>query len=429
MAGNTTLRDRITGLIDKLGSYVHLDLRYYIRNLSYITAGQLVGAGFSVLLSIAFARLLTKDLYGQWNYILAIMGILAILSLPGMNTAIGQAVARGHDRVLTEGTKEKFKWSILGSIALLGVGTYYFMTGSTLVGKCLMISSLFFPFFENLQAFYAFLGGKKQFGKSAKYGVIIQIISISATILIIYFTRNLIVILITYLVSFSLMRGYFFRLVSKTMSSESNDKEALTFGKKMTLANIPGVISHHRGKIIAGLLLSFSDVAIFTIAQGFQRIIRSLLEPIVGLSFPKLAEMEEKEAYSAVRKRYLYLVLLTAVVAGISIALCPYIIPLFYSQRYQASVLYAQILLALLVLGIPMSMLIKALFPSQRKVKEIVKFETTRIITSTVLIIGFTLKFGLLGLVLAGVVNGIFMTIYSWWLVGWIGPKSSSSPR
>ena len=114
MAGHTTLRDRITGLIDKLGSYVHLDLRYYIRNLSYITAGQLVGAGFSVLLSIAFARLLTKDLYGQWNYILAIMGILAIFSLPGMNTAIVQAVARGHDRVSIDGTKEKFGGAFWG---------------------------------------------------------------------------------------------------------------------------------------------------------------------------------------------------------------------------------------------------------------------------------------------------------------------------
>lgn len=428
MSVSITLKERIVGIIDKLGSYVHLDLRYYIRNISFLTFAQVITVGCSVALSVTFARLMPKEVYGQYSYILAIIGALAIFSLPGMNTAILQAVARGHDRVFIKGTKEKFKWSVLGSIALFGVGTYYFLSDSTLLGKAFMISSLVFPFFQNFQTFGAFLGGKKQFGKSAKYEAIAHIISISATILVIYFTRNLILILITYLASFSLMRGYFFKLTSKTIENDSDDKEALTFGKKMTGVNLMGVITTHGDKIILGILLGFSELAIYTIARGFEGIIRGLLKPIATLSFPKLAVLSEEKAYSVVKKRYLYLVLISAIAAGISIALCPFIIPLFYSQQYADSVLYAQILLAGLIFGVPTSIFSRALFPAQRKVKETYKLEVARVILHTALIVGLILAFGILGLVLAKLITGLFIMIYSWWQVGWIGPKSSPSP-
>ena len=184
----------------------------------------------------------------------------------------------------------------------------------------------------------------------------------------------------------------------------------------------------HGDKIILGIMLGFSDLAIYTIARGFEQIIRGFLKPIASLSFPKLAALSEKRAYSAVKKRYLYLVLATAVVAAISIALCPFIIPLFYSQQYADSILYAQILLASMIFGVPTWMFSIALFPAHRKVKEIYKLEVARVILHTALAVGLILALGLLGLVLAKIITGVFIMIYSWWQVGWIGTKPSLNP-
>jgi len=376
--------------------------------------------GFSLLLSIAFARLLTKDLFGQWNYILSIMGILAIFSLPGMSTAIVQAVARNHDRVLIETTKERFKWSILGSIALFGVGIYYFLNNSVLLGQGLMISALFFPFFGNLTGYSAFLSGKKKFGKVAKYDVIAQAISVPVTALIIYFSWNLLLILIAYLLTLSLIRGYFFYLTAKIAQNASHDKEAIPFGKKMTAIDIPGVISSYGDKIIIGLLLTFPDVAIYSIALAASNFVRYLADPIASLIFPKLSEMNEREAYSAVRKRYVYVVIGMVVVSGISILLYPYLIPFLYSQEYAASVLYSQILLVGLIFGIPNTILTKALFPAQRKAKQILKFEIVRILIRTLLLISLTLTLGLVGVPLATLITAFLTMIYSWRLAKWI---------
>lgn len=412
--------DEIDKIIDKFGNYLQLDLRYYIKNSIYLISAEVISMIFGLLLSITFARLLTKELYGQWNYIFSIIGILAIFTLPGMGTAITQAVARGHDRVLIEGTKERFRWSILGSIAVLGVGIYYFLNDSILLGKCLMISSFFFPFFKNLQTYNSFLSGKKQFNKVARYQIIVQAISVPITILVIYFSRDLMLILVANFLSISLLHGYFFQLTSKDMENKSNDREAITFGKHITVQNIPGEITAWGDKLIIGALLSFPELAIYSIALGFSTLIRSSISTIPSLTFPKLAEMEEKEAYSAVKKRYFHLLLLTAVVCGVAIALCPYIIPFLYSQKYLDSVLYAQLLLVALIFGIPTTIFGKALFPAQRKIGELYRFQLFNMSIEVAVLLVLVFKFGLLGVVIAKVMSSLFTMVYSWRLAKWV---------
>lgn len=408
--------DAIDEILDKLGSYVHLDLKYYVKNSFYLISSNAVSAILGLLLSISFARFLSKEIYGQYGYIMSIFGILAIFTLPGMSTAIVQAVARGHDRVLIDATKEKFKWSILGSIAILGVGIYYFLSGSLLLGKCLMISSLFLPFFQNFQTYNAFLSGKKQFDKVAKYQVIIQAISVPVTAIVIYLSQNLILILIAHLTSFSLLRGYFFRLASKNMENESTDREALTFGKHMTVTQIPDMFRNHYDKLFIGMFLGFSDLAVYSIAFGFSSIITPLRSIVPTLIFPKLSQMDKKDAYSELKKRLPLIMMGFAILAGVLILLCPYIIPLIYSQKYADSIFYAQILLISFVFAAPVPTLTKALFPSQKEVKKIYKLLTVNAFMEIFLITALILSFGLLGAVIAKLLTRLLTLLYAWWL-------------
>ena len=117
--------------ISRIGNFIQLDLDYYIRNSFYLITARGVIMACGLLLSVTFARLVSQETYGQWNYLLSIIGICAILTLPGMNTAITQAVATGNDRVLIEGTKQRFKWSLLGSLILAGDRLYYLLVDNT----------------------------------------------------------------------------------------------------------------------------------------------------------------------------------------------------------------------------------------------------------------------------------------------------------
>lgn len=406
--------------IKRIGSYLQLDVEYFIKNYIYLALAQGIVALLGLLLSVAFARLVSKELFGQWNYILSMFGLFTIFCLPGINEAIIRAVARGYDKTLVIGTKEKFKWSILGSLALLALGIYYFLDGSEVLGKCFIISSFVFPFYKNLGTYISFLTGKKSFNQVAKYRIITETLSILATLMALYFTGNLIIIVIVSLVAHSLLHGYFFRLTSKKIVNESHDVQAISFGKHLTLLNTFQMISAADSiKIIVGIMLSFSELAIYSVARGFQEIILSFMGFTATLSYPKLSEMNQEEAYAAVKKRLPHLIVITIITCGILIALCPYVIPLFYTEKYVDSVLYAQILLGALIFGIPAAIYNRALFPAQREIKKLYKVRSILPLVRLVLVIALTLTYGLLGVVLAQLISSIIGLVFSMKLARW----------
>ena len=412
--------DSLNKFVDKLQKYFQLDIRYYIKNTTHLVASRGVVLGCALILSILFARFLSEEIYGQYNFILAILGILSIFTLNGMAIAITQAVANKHDGVLITGIKEKFKWSILGSIAALGVGIYYFLSGSFLLGKCFMISSLFLPFAYNFQIYSAFLAGKKQFNKAAKYRNITAVLSLLMVGLVIYFSGNLIHIVITFLFASFLLEGYFFRLTLKKMENQDKDQGAISFGKHLSLMNSVNVIANQADKIIVGILLGFPELAIYSIASAIPKNISTTITPISRVSFPKLSVMSKNDAYSAVKKKYFYLVILAVVISVIMVLLCPYFIPLLYSQKYLNSVPYAQILFIGLIFVIPTQILGKALFPSQREIGKLYRFRIVYSVVELILLFVLALKFGLLGVVLARLLGDIFAMFYSLKLAAWI---------
>ena len=411
--------------INRIGNFIQLDLDYYIRNSFYLITARGVIMACGLLLSVTFARLVSQETYGQWNYLLSIIGICAILTLPGMNTAITQAVATGNDRVLIEGTKQRFKWSLLGSLILAGVGLYYLLVDNTGLGSGLLVAALFLPFYQNFDSYMAYITGKKQFDRLAKYQIITQVAAILVTVLVIYLSRNLIAIVVAYLLSFSVLRGYFFRVASREVTSHKNDPGAITFGNHMTITQIPASIRGHYDKIIIALFLNFPDLAIYSIALAFSEILSPLSSIIASLIFPKLSQMDKKEAYSEVRKRWLLVIAGFAVIGGILIALCPYVIPFLYSQKYAASVLYAQLLIVSVVISAPVPIISKALFPSQRRIKDLYKLQISSSVVGIVLATVLVKNYGLLGAVIALMLTQGFSLFYSLWLAGFLPPRKT----
>ena len=185
-----------------------LDVAYFGKNIFYMMIGSGVYMASAFLLSVAFARLAPQEVYGQFNYVLSIMGLIAILALPGINTAITQAVAKGDEGVFTRGTKTKIKWAIWGSLVSIGFGVYYYVTGSSQLAICFFAAALLFPGHEAFDSYRAFLNGKKDFKQDAKYYSSVNIIAASLTIAVLYLTADLMLVFITYFASVTLVRAF-----------------------------------------------------------------------------------------------------------------------------------------------------------------------------------------------------------------------------
>ena len=107
--------------------------------------------------------------------------------------------------------------------------------------------------------------------------------------------------------------------------------------------------------------------------------------------------------------------LVSVIVAGISIIICPFLISFLYTQQYADSVFYAQLLFINVIVGVPFTILIGALLPAHRKTKEIYIIKVTYVVIYATLLVGLVVPLGILGVVLARVVAGIFISVFAWW--------------
>jgi len=408
---------KIDKLIDMIGKYFQIDIRYFLKNSSYLAIAWIISLVVGLVIATAFPRLLSVELYGKWNYILSIIGILSIINLPNMRDSITQSVARGYDGVYVDATKTKIKWGLMGSIILFFIGIYYFLNNDFLFGKCFIISALLFPFYDNFQTYAGFLNGKKLFSRNAKYQSIILIITTLVTISTMYVCNDLSIILITYLVSLSLTGLFLFKSALKYTENSLKDKEAISFGKHMSAQNIPGQITSWGDRIIIGLVLGFPALAIYSVAKAYSQLLTALMNPILNLALPKLAPMDEEEAYSAVKQKYPYFFLMSLFICVVAILLSPYLVPLLFTSQYEDSVFYSQLIIIALIFGIPTSIFIGALFPSQRKVRELYKIHIFLAIVEMSILIPFAFLFGILGIIFAKIISNFFTMIYSWILV------------
>lgn len=403
-------------IINKVGKKLDLNIRYFTKNFSYMLANNIITIIFAMALSIMLARVLSKDMFGQYNFILSMMGIISILSLTGINTSITRSSAKGFDGSFTKSTKSKIKWSFIGTFILLLIGMYYYIEGSFLMSFGFMVSTLFFIPYYSFRTYQFFLLGKKRFKRYSFYLSSITIAANLITMIIAYYFRDLVIILFVLLGTTSLINFLFLFKTIKERKNRMVDKDTIPYGKHLTLVSIVSVIKSNLDKIIVGFLLGFEALAIYSIAIIIPRQVKPIWTMIGSLIFPDLSKKNKKIAYSAIKRRFKYVILLEIIIIIIGIIIIPPIILYFYSEKYVEAILYAQLLMFMTLLG--PAIILSNLVISQKQLRKIYKITIIPPIINILLLIILTPLFGLLGACIATVVgSGFIPLIFSWFVV------------
>ncbi|MFC1969526.1 lipopolysaccharide biosynthesis protein [Chloroflexota bacterium] len=409
------IKHSITVATEKIERSLGLDLGYYVRNNFYLITTQLIVLLCGLATSITMARLLPKEVYGQYNYIFSIINILAISSLPGMGAAILQAVANGHDQALITGTKTRIKWSIIGAVLCLFIGLYYYSSGEVLLGTSFVSISLFFPLYTSFDNIYPFLSGRKRFDLYSYYRSGYWIVLALAIILAVYLSKNLLWIVIVYMATATVIESsFFFNTIRTGNLNRSEDKAAMTYGKQLTGIQAMGIAVLQFDKLIVGLALGFSQLAIYSIASMIANIASILTVSLSTTILPKIAVMEDDVAYSEVKRRLPWLILGMVIICGIGTLLCPYVIPWLYTQKYLDSVLYTQLLFIPVIVGTPALILRRGVLQARKKTRELFKINVAVSVFEVAMLALLALNFGLLGIVIARILARALDSGYSW---------------
>jgi len=354
-------------MIKKIEKFLQTDLTYLAQGGSWITANNIVSSFASFVLLIAFGYFLPKNSYGTYQYVLSIAGILTIPTLSGIDTSMVRAVATGHSGSMLTGFKSKIRWGMLGGLASLVLAFYYFLNNNITLGLSFVIVAAFVPFMDSFTLYGAYLSGKKMFKNSSVYSSIINIFRVISLLLGLILTNNVILIVLIYFASNTLLNSIFFMLVFKKYipKNEPEDSATISYGKHLSLMGILGNIASQVDKMFLFQNIGSAELAIYTFATSPITRITTLMSPITTLAYPKFSETDPATLKRTLPRKIFHLFVISSLITGVYILLAPWIYKIVF-PKYLDSVIYSQIF-ALSILFFPQKLLAVALTAYQQK--------------------------------------------------------------
>ena len=406
----TNLKDKIYNFAKDYSSKVGLDLPYFIKGGFWLSVGQFFGTLKGFILSIVFANLLSKEVFGEYSFAMTVLGIAGVFALPGMGVAVVQAVAKGYEGTYIKALKEVFKWSWLGSLLLLGFSIYEYFYGIYNLMLIFLILSSIFPFYA-ISGFYPnLLNGKKRFDILAKLSSFFNVISTISIVVVVFFTKSVFwIVIITVLVQI-LINGYFSTFhVKKFAKNNEIDESNIQYGKHISYVKAYGYFSGRFDELVLTYFLGFSELAalkIITLIPDQFRIFIKLLNPMI---LPKMVSCNtsKNDLKHYFLKFFGVLLFLTVIYIIMAPFIFKYIYPAYYEYVW-LSILYHLSFIAYLNI-LPSNYFLKE--KSQYLIKLDYIINTVIILSSLTLIY----YYGLYGAIYARIfvrIFSLFLTFY-----------------
>jgi len=374
--------------------YFKTDMVYLAQGGFWLTLGTVSASIASLVLAVAFANLLHPETYGVYKFVLSIVAILTLATLPGIDTAYVRAVARGKENIFLPLLTE-MRWGVLGAVASLTFAGYYFFQGNNMLALAFVVTAVFIPVMDPLALYDQLFSGRRAFSTSTKLGLIARLATTLVIIGTLFFWPTLIAVLLAYLAGWTIIRGIFFWYSVKAYKpNQERDESIPTYGKHLTFMKGAGTIAGSLGSILLFHVGGGSALAIYTLALAPVEQLRGLLGFIEPLIFPKLAHDNWRvSSFSAfMRKTAGFFVVLGSGIAFYIVA-APFLFSLVF-PKYAASIIYSQVLAPTLLLSastLLLSIILRA------------KGETRKLYISSIVSIIATLAFTPLATYLLGI--------------------------
>ncbi len=405
---------KFSALLHKLEKLLKIDVRYVLSGGFWLTFGQVVSAITGLALSIIFARLLPKETYGNYKFITSIFGMIAITSIPGLGAAVTQAVVKKHDNTIYTAIKTRIRWGLLGALASIGTAIYFYAKSNIDFAIIFGAAALFLPFMDSLNTYDCLLQGRKDFKKSNilySIGQLIVLAAIAATVVV---TKNIVWITISYIASWTLVRGAFFLYIKKDINKDSSsDASAITYGKHLSLMSVLATLTGQLDKVLAFHFLGAAQMAIYAFAIALPEQVRVILANINTLLFPKFVQHDDRVIHGAMRNKFIKLFIFSSAIVGCYIISAPFVFKILF-PKYLDSVRYSQVF-ALSMLNLtftPATVYLQA----KKKVKHMyIGNIITPLFQITTMVVGI-IWYGLMGLIIARVLTRFFGSLFNLFL-------------
>jgi len=408
------LRNNTYELLRKGERFFKTDTVYLAKGGFWLSFGQAIATMSGFFVSIAFANLFSKESFGTYKFVISMAGIVGAFSLTGIGIAITQSVAKGFES-LRQGFRTNLKYGIVTLLAGLGLGSYYYANGNTLLSFSFFLMGMLLPITASSSLYGAYLLGKKDFKSNSLYSIISNIVPATSLILALLLAGNIWVIIAVYFISGAITSHLLYR---KTLNAYRNklpeDPELLSYGKHLSAMDVIGRVASYLDKVLIFHYLGAAPLAIYSFAIAPVEQLQSGKKILSTLILPKISERPFEELQKTTPKKTLLLIIYALSLAGAWMIAAPYFYKLLYPQ-YLDSVFYSQIY-SLTLLAVAGTLFNETLVAHQKR-KELYFHRTVMPIIQLVLFFIMLPLYGLMGLIITHVIIRSFGGLLGYYLV------------
>lgn len=427
---NSYIKDMPSNLQNKVRSFLRwtekwtkTDMVYIAHGGFWLGLGQAISSLAGLITIYFFGNYFPKETFGTYTYCVSWIGLFSLFSLKGINSALIQAIAKDKDGLFIPAFKERVKWALWGGLASLGFAVFNFYQDNQTLGWAFLIIALFIPTFDPLDTYTAVVNGKKDYRTLGIYNSITRLGPMIPIVLILFFSKNLLPVLVTYLLAHTCFRVIlFWRTYKKYRRAPEKDQSSIKFGKHLSLLNALALFAGEVDKILVFQFLGPIQLAIYSFATAPISQLKRPTSILSILTLPKMAGRKLEDLQKNMPwKLFVYFVVTVAMIV-IYITFAPLAFKLLFPQ-YLDSVFYSQIF-ALSLLALPTTLITQAMISqSAQKSLYITKLALPAI--KIILLLLLLPKFKIWGVIAATIIAEISWSIISFFVFK--NTKSSES--
>jgi O-antigen/teichoic acid export membrane protein len=281
-------------MIIKILSFIELDLK----TTSLVTLRYAIRSITGLILSILFARLASKETFGAYQFILSLLSLISVISLPGLAQACIKSVADGNSRGLAQSVYFSFKLSWLGSIFLVLYSLKIFHSGNYNLGQLVLMSAAGFPFLYGANSWYAFYYGNKKF-HSVETKTTFSSLFIFAILSIGLFLKfSVMWLLFSYILGTSAFSWIYFFQAKKKYGIKGSGVIPTKYAISITIQKFIVGLSENLPIFIIGIWFGFKETASYQLAYLPLSMAAGYLSGLFNIKLPFMNDNTRIEVFS-----------------------------------------------------------------------------------------------------------------------------------
>lgn len=385
-----------------------INVREHAKNSILLAAGSFIASLAGLAVNILFANILAKETFGEYRFILGLFNTFNSFALTGMNVAVVQAVARGHEGALLSSIRYQLKWAIPHTLGGLIAAMIFWLNGQSTAAICLALIALVMPISNAFNTYTAFLQGKKAFqaftASNAIQAIIVYVTIAAAAIA----TKHVVIITLANITATLLANAITYAwTLAKYKPNSTDEPGAIVYGRNISVLWGLRLAAEQIDTFLIHGLLGPAQLASYAVITTIPERLKGFIKIGPSVVLPDYANRTLAEIVPPLRKKMLLMFIGLGIVTAGYVILCPPVFSIIY-PLYKDIIPLAQLYGTSFILGlwsIPLTILF-----SQQESKTLGKILAASSISQGVIMAVGLFAGGLLGAVIGKLVfQGIQM--------------------